>query len=31
MSIAKYLNEEEYDIHCAKLKEDMILCNIRDL
>ena len=25
MSIAKYLNEEEYDIHCAKLKEDMIL------
>lgn len=25
MSITKYLNEEEYDIHCAKLKEDMIL------
>lgn len=25
MSIIKYLNEEEYDIHCAKLKEDMIL------
>lgn len=25
MSIKKYLNEEEYDIHCAKLKEDMIL------
>ena len=25
MSIAKYFNEEEYDIHCAKLKEDMIL------
>lgn len=25
MSIATYLNEEEYDIHCAKLKEDMIL------
>ena len=25
MSIAIYLNEEEYDIHCAKLKEDMIL------
>lgn len=25
MSITKYFNEEEYDIHCAKLKEDMIL------
>lgn len=25
MSITKYLNEEEYDIHCAKLKEDIIL------
>lgn len=25
MSITKYLNEEEYDIHCAKLKEDVIL------
>lgn len=25
MSITKYLNEEEYDIYCAKLKEDMIL------
>jgi hypothetical protein len=25
MSIIKYLNEEEYDIYCAKLKEDMIL------
>lgn len=25
MSIATYFNEEEYDIHCAKLKEDMIL------
>lgn len=25
MSIATYLNEEEYDIYCAKLKEDMIL------
>ena len=25
MSITKYLNEEEYDIHCAKLKENMIL------
>ena len=25
MSITKYLNEEKYDIHCAKLKEDMIL------
>lgn len=24
MSIIKYFNEEEYDIHCAKLKEDMI-------
>lgn len=25
MSITKYFNEEEYDIYCAKLKEDMIL------
>lgn len=25
MSIIKYFNEEEYDIHCAKLKENMIL------
>ena len=25
MSITKYFNEEEYDTHCAKLKEDMIL------
>ena len=25
MSINKYFNEEEYDIYCAKLKEDMIL------
>lgn len=25
MNITKYFNEEEYDIHCAKLKEDMIL------
>ena len=25
MGIAAYLNEEEYDKHCAKLKEDMIL------
>ena len=25
MSITKYFNKEEYDIYCAKLKEDMIL------